>query len=181
MEIILVVIAIVGLIIALAVSYKDKNNLQANFELKVKELDEKDNTINTQKDELANRKDQIESERKLKIKAVNDLELVKAALESKREDFETLKTQNETLKSKITTIKNETIEEIKLQNVDAINSANESIRRYEGIISDQSDSMKRQNERITTLEEELEKSQEDNKQLLTQLTPKKNGKRNPKN
>lgn len=83
---ILAVIAIVGLTIALANAYKVSNTYSANFEQKVKELDAKDNTINSQKSELANRKEQIDAQKKLINKATEDLELVKAGLESCRED-----------------------------------------------------------------------------------------------
>lgn len=78
---------IVALIIMLASAYKGKNLWKSNFDKKVKELDAKDSTINTQKAELANRKDQIDAQRKLITKATEDLELVKAGLESCREDF----------------------------------------------------------------------------------------------
>jgi len=204
MEIILVVIAIVGLIIALAVSYKDKNNLQANFELKVKELDAKDNTINTQKAELANRKEQIESQKRVVAKVNDDLELLKAALDSKREELDHSIYRFNSQNSELTTLKDELTQlnarkktnEIAIANLTKENAElktqNESKEQnlllnrdgFDKLVVQLSESTKEiesLSKEIATLKEELEKSQEDNKQLLTQLTPKKNGKRNPKN
>lgn len=93
----LAIAVIIFLIVLLAKAYKTSNTHKANFEQKVKELDLKDNTINTQKSELANRKDQIEAQKKLTTKATEDLELVKAGLESCREDQKQLKAENQKL------------------------------------------------------------------------------------
>ena len=88
---------IVILIIMLAAAYKSKNLWKSNFDQKVKELDVKDSTITTQKDELSNRKDQIDAQRKLITKATEELELEKAGLESCREDLEKVKSDNKKL------------------------------------------------------------------------------------
>ena len=116
---------IVALIIMLASAYKSKNLWKSNFDQKVKELDAKDSTINSQKDELKYRKEEIESQRSKLVKAKEDLELVKAGLESCRDDLEKAKADNkkltenfklelsgfynekEALQSKITTLEEE--------------------------------------------------------------------------
>ena len=84
--VIAVVVSCITTVICFSLAYKN-GKLKENFDQKVKELDAKDSTINTQKAELANRKDQIDAQRKLITKATEDLELVKAGLESCREDF----------------------------------------------------------------------------------------------
>ena len=60
----LAVLMIIILIIMLAKAYKKVNKLTDSFNQKVKELDAEDNTINSQKAELANRKDEIEKKKK---------------------------------------------------------------------------------------------------------------------
>ena len=97
----LAVFSILALIIALAGVYSRKNIIQKAFDQKAKELDAKDNTINSQKAELANRKDQIDAQRKLITKSTDELELVKAGLESCREDFEKLKADDKKLTTEI--------------------------------------------------------------------------------
>lgn len=116
---------IVALIIMLASAYKGKNLWKSNFDQKVKELDAKDSTINTQKAELANRKDQIDIQKKVITKQYDENELLKAGLESCRDDLEKAKADNkkltenfklelsgfynekEALQSKITTLEEE--------------------------------------------------------------------------
>ena len=119
------IVLILVLIIMLAFAYKSKNLWKSNFDQKVKELDAKDATITTQKAELASRKDQIDTLKKVITKQYDENELFKSGLESCREDFEKAKTDNkkltenyklelsgfynekEALQSKITTLEEE--------------------------------------------------------------------------
>ena len=121
----LAIAVIIFLIVLLANAYKTSNTHKANFDQKVKELDLKDNTINTQKAELANRKDQIDIQKKVITKQYDENELLKAGLESCRDDLEKAKADNkkltenyklelsgfynekEALQSKITTLEEE--------------------------------------------------------------------------
>ncbi len=169
----LAVIVIVGLIIALAKSYKTSNTHKENFEQKVKELNAKDNTINTQKSELANRKDQIDAQKKLLTKSTEDLELVKAGLESCREDFDKAKSNHkELIESYQNNSKKQTIEitNLKIE----IDTLKKGLFNYQNELAEVETKYSNCIEKITTLEEE-------NQELLTQLNTKKNGKRNPKN
>ena len=121
----LALFSILALIIALFGAYSRKNIIKKAFDQKVKELDAKDSTINSQKDELKYRKEEIESQRSKLVKAKEDLELVKAGLDSCRDDLEKAKADNkkltenfklelsgfynekEALQSKITTLEEE--------------------------------------------------------------------------
>ena len=85
--VIAVVVACITTFVCFNLAYKN-GKLKAAFNQKVKELDAKDNTINSQKAELSNRKEEIEKKKKEIQKLNDELELVKAGLESCREDKE---------------------------------------------------------------------------------------------